>query len=110
MKLGTLKPGCIAAVQVQKTASFKKLDFFFLFLLPPLFFLFIEVKNISVPGTCILPDTGGASPFEELATRTMRRREKKKANSKAKSPNAHKIPLHFPCQLSLSWSSSAALF
>lgn len=37
MKLGTLKPGCIAAVQVQKTASFKKLVFFFFPSPSPLF-------------------------------------------------------------------------
>lgn len=35
MKLGTLKPGCIAAVQVKKIASFKKLAFFFFFFSSP---------------------------------------------------------------------------
>lgn len=51
MKLGTVKTGCIAAVQARTSGWTQKVAGVSSFFLPPLFFLFLEV-SISVPAPC----------------------------------------------------------
>lgn len=53
MKLGTVKTGCIAAVQARTSGWTQKVAGVSSFFLPPLFFLFLFLEvSISVPETC----------------------------------------------------------